>query len=257
MLLYSSEFNWSSHPCRILKGPSTLLSSAGSWGWECGRGPKSLLARARLGRWEPPALTDGRADGAGDCRSWRAAAEEELGRDGPASCDGRLSGGAENAGAGAGAEAGAGAGAALSMLAGAGACEASGLGKWWAESLAGLMVSSSVRWTSSQQRPCRRGRLGALEGSAVGGGARCAGRRAESACSWRLCCRYSSRCGRWSLKKSVQDAGHGDARAQQAAVKSSTTCAVSTVKSRVDRRSALEARALPAAPRKAHRASTQ
>jgi hypothetical protein len=133
MLLYSSEFNWSSHPCRILKWPSTLLSSAGSWGWECGRGPKSLFARAKLGRWEPPALTDGRADGAGDCRSWRAAAEEELGRDGPASCDGRLSGGAEDAGA------------ALPMLAGAGACEASGLGKWWAESLAGLMVSSSVR----------------------------------------------------------------------------------------------------------------
>ena len=212
MLLYSSEFNWSSHPCRILKGPSTLLSSAGSWGWECGRGPKSLLARARLGRWEPPALTDGRAEGAGDCRSWRAAAEEELGRDVPAaSCDGRLSGGAEDAGA------------ALSMLAGAGACEASGLGKWWAESLAGLMVSSSVRWTSSQQRPCRRGRLDALEGSAVGGEARCAGGRAGAACSWRLCCRYSSRCGRWSFKKSVQDAGHGDARAQQAAVNSSTS----------------------------------
>lgn len=252
MLLYSSEFNWSSHPCRILKGPSTLLSSTGSWGWECGRGPKSLLARARLGRWEPPALTDGRAAWAGDCRSWRAAAEEELGRDGPAaSCEGRLSGGAEDAGA------------ALSIA--AGACEASGLGKWWAESLVSLMVSSSVRWTSSQQRPCRRGRRGALEGSAVGrrrgrGALRAGGSgRAGAACSWRLCCRYSSRCGRWSFSKSVQDAGHGhgDARAQQAAVKSSSSASVKS-RANVDRRSALEARALPA-PKKAHRnqASTQ
>lgn len=168
MLLYSSEFNWSSQPWRILKWPSTLPSSAGSWGCCAGgRGPKSLFARARLGRWAFAALRFGRTAtvDVGDCTSRWAAAEEELGRDEVASCDGRVSRGAE---------------AAASELAmSTGACEASGLGRGWPEAV--LMVSSSVELGSSQQRPCRMGCLCALDGSAVGAGDRCG--RARTACS--------------------------------------------------------------------------
>jgi len=130
ILLYSSEFNWSSQPWRILKWPSTLPSSAGSWGCADSRGPKSLFARARLGRRESVALRAGRTVEVGDCTSRWAATEEVLRRDEVVSCDGRDSRGAEAA-------------AAESSMA-AGACKASELGRGWAESLAVLMVSLSV-----------------------------------------------------------------------------------------------------------------
>lgn len=65
MLLYSSEFNWSSQPWRILKCPSMLASSVLSGGEGAGwRGPKSLLARTRLGRAEDMVAEDGLAAGA-------------------------------------------------------------------------------------------------------------------------------------------------------------------------------------------------
>lgn len=130
MLLYSSEFNWSSQPWRILKWPSTLPSSAGSWAWAGWRGPKSLFARARLGRAELVAASDGRAVEVGDWSSRWAFAEEVLGRETVVSCDGRDSRGAEAA-------------AAASSMS-RGACEASGLGKGWPASRAVLMASVGV-----------------------------------------------------------------------------------------------------------------
>jgi hypothetical protein len=183
MLLYSSEFNWSSQPWRILKWPSTLTSSLCSSGSCAGcRGPKSLFARARLGRWEFVALTFWRTATVevGDGTRW-AAAEEELGRDEVVSCDGRISLGAS---------------AAATVLAmSTGAWAASGLGRCWPEAV--LMVSSSVDLGSSQQRPCR------MDGW-------CARGRAQeettvlilnSSSSFTCCLRScSSRCGRASFE---------------------------------------------------------
>lgn len=130
ILLYSSEFSWSSQPWRILKWSSTLPSSAGSWACAGWRGPKSLFARASPGLAEFVVLSAGRAVAVGG-RTSRWAAAEDVGREGVVSCDGRASRGARAA--------------ATASAMSAGVCEASGLGRGWPAWLAVLMMSSGVK----------------------------------------------------------------------------------------------------------------